>query len=217
MYCTAGDISFKVISTYAKFKSGDLKPDYYFTLNNALVLINSKFIKIMEPFIGQIQAFGFNFAPRGWAFCDGQLMSIAQNTALFSLLGTMYGGDGRTTFALPDLRGRNMVGQGQGPGLSPIWQGDNGGQETVTLQPTNMPAHTHPVSVAVNTASGEESASTNYIASHASAFSEASTGSAFLKGVTSAPAGGGQPFSIRNPSLGIYVCIAMQGLFPSRS
>jgi microcystin-dependent protein len=171
----------------------------------------------MEPFIGQIQAFGFNFPPRGWAFCDGQLMAIASNTALFSLLGTMYGGDGQTTFALPDLRGRNIVGIGQGPGLSPIQQGEMGGQETVTLLTNNMPAHNHNVSVAVNTATGEESSPTSYLSRHAGAFSEAPTGSAVLKGVTSSPVGNGQPFSIRNPYLGIYVCIAMQGVYPPRS
>jgi microcystin-dependent protein len=170
----------------------------------------------MDPFLGQIQAFGFNFAPRGWAFCNGQLLPISQNQALFALLGTTYGGNGTTTFALPDLRGRSIVHFGQGPGLSPLSQGQVWGQDRVTLLPTNMPAHNHPVSVAVNTASGEESASTNYIASHALAFSEVPAGSAVLKGVTSVSAGGGQPFSNRNPYLGIYVCIALQGIFPSR-
>jgi len=170
----------------------------------------------MDPFIGQIQAFGFNFAPRGWAVCNGQLLPISQNQALFSLLGTTYGGNGTTNFALPNLQGRSIVHSGQGPGLSDIQLGQMWGSETVTLLPTNMPAHNHPVSVAVNTASGEESASTNYIASHALAFSEAPAGSAVLKGVTSTPAGGGQPFSIRNPYLGINVCIALQGIFPSR-
>ena len=170
----------------------------------------------MEPFIGQIQAFGFNFPPRGWAFCNGQLLSISQNTALFSLLGTTYGGNGQTTFALPDLRGRSLVGYGNGPGLSSIQQGEMWGQEMVTLLPNNLPAHNHPVTVAVNTANGEESASTSYLASHASAFSEAPTAGAVLKGVTSGPAGGGQPFSNRNPYLGIYVSIALQGIYPSR-
>lgn len=97
----------------------------------------------MEPFLGQIQAFGFNFAPRGWAGCNGQLLSIAQNTALFSLLGTTYGGNGQTTFALPDLRGRYMVNQGQGPGLSLYTIGQVGGTETTTLTSTQMPIHTH--------------------------------------------------------------------------
>mgnify|MGYP004701633713 CR=1 FL=1 len=170
----------------------------------------------MDPFIGQIQAFGFNFAPKGWALCNGQLMSISQNTALFSLLGTTYGGDGRVTFGLPDLRGRSIVGAGQGPGLSLIDQGEMSGVETVTLLQNNLPPHNHPVTVAVNTAAGEESDSTLYLASHDGAFSEAPTGSAVLKGVTSAPVGNGQPFSNRNPYLGINVCIALQGIYPSR-
>ncbi|MCB0630228.1 MAG: phage tail protein, partial [Lewinella sp.] len=99
----------------------------------------------MEPFLGQIQPFGFNFPPRGWAFCDGQLLAISSNTALFSLLGTMYGGDGRTTFALPDLRGRSIVHIGTGPGLSHITQGEKGGRENVTLTTANMPSHNHAV------------------------------------------------------------------------
>lgn len=96
-----------------------------------------------EPFLGEIRAVGFNFAPRGWAQCNGQLLSIAQNSALFSLLGTTYGGDGVQTFALPDLRGRAAVGVGTGPGLSPIVQGQDGGAQQVTLTSLNLPAHTH--------------------------------------------------------------------------
>src|SRR5215207_9632471 len=96
-----------------------------------------------EPFIGEIRMFGGNFAPRGWAFCEGQLLSIAQNTALFSILGTTYGGNGTTTFALPDLRGRVPIQPGQGPGLSPYTLGQMSGQENVTLLITNIPAHTH--------------------------------------------------------------------------
>ena len=171
----------------------------------------------MEPFIGQIQAFGFNFPPRGWAFCNGQLLPIAQNTALFSLLGTTYGGNGQTTFALPDLRGRSIVHAGQGPGLSYIQQGEMWGQQMVTLLPNNLPAHNHPVSVAVNTATGEESASTLYLTSHASAFSEAPAAGSVLKGVTSGPAGDGQPFSNRNPFLGMNYCIALYGIFPTQN
>jgi len=98
-----------------------------------------------EPFVGEIRMFGFNFAPQGWALCNGQLLPISQNTALFSLLGTTYGGDGRTTFALPDMRSRVPVCQGQGPGLSPYAEGQAGGAETVTLAATQMPGHTHPV------------------------------------------------------------------------
>ncbi len=171
----------------------------------------------MEPYIGQIQAFGFNFAPQGWAQCNGQLLSIMDNQALFSLLGTTYGGDGQTTFALPDLRGRSIVHAGQGPGLSPIQLGQSGGQETVTLTINQLPSHNHPASVAVNTGNGEESSSTSFLSSHASAFNEAPTAGAVLAGVTSVPAGGGQPFSNRNPYLGINFCIALEGIYPSRN
>jgi microcystin-dependent protein len=170
----------------------------------------------MDPCIGQIQVFGFNFAPKGWAFCDGQLLPISQNTALFSLLGTTYGGDGRTTFALPDLRGRRIVHAGQGPGLSNISQGEKAGSENITLTVNNMPSHNHNVSVAVNTSSGEESTSTNYLSSHAGAFSEAPVSGAVLAGVNQINVGGNQPVNIRNPYLGVYVCIALQGIFPSR-
>src|SRR3546814_13601589 len=100
----------------------------------------------MEPFLGQIMMVGFNFAPRGWALCQGQLLPISQNSALFALLGTTYGGDGRTTFALPDLRGRCAIGMGQGPGLSAYQQGQMAGQENVTLIQTQIPTHTHYIS-----------------------------------------------------------------------
>lgn len=170
----------------------------------------------MEPYLGQIQAFGFNFAPVGWAQCNGQLLSIAEYEALFSLLGTTFGGDGQTTFALPDLRGRSIVHPGSGPGLSPIQLGQSGGQETVTLTINQLPSHNHPVSVAVNTGNGEESDSTKYIASHASAFNEAPSTGKVLNGVTSIPAGSGQPFFNRNPYLGMNYCIAIEGIYPSR-
>lgn len=170
----------------------------------------------MEPYIGQIQAFGFNFAPVGWAQCNGQLLPIAQYDALFSLLGTTYGGDGQVTFALPDLRGRSIVHPGSGPGLSSVLLGQNGGQETLTLTINQLPSHNHAVSVAVNTGNGEESASTKYIASHASAFSEDATGGAVLNGVNQITVGGNQPVSIRNPYLGLNFCIALEGIYPSR-
>lgn len=171
----------------------------------------------MDPFLGQIQAFGFSFPPQGWAFCDGQLISIAQNTALFALLGTTYGGNGQTTFALPDLRGRSMVHAGQGPGLSPIVQGQSGGVENVSILIGNMPAHNHSVTVSVNTATGEDAVPTNKIASSTNAFSEDVTPSSFLGGVNQQTVGGSQPLSIRNPYLGVYHSIAMQGIFPSRN
>ncbi|MBX2929632.1 MAG: phage tail protein [Saprospiraceae bacterium] len=172
----------------------------------------------MEPFIGQIQAFGFNFAPRGWALCQGQLMSIAQNSALFSLLGTMYGGDGRTTFGLPDLRGRSIVGFGQGPGLSPITQGEKGGAETVTLLTSNMPVHNHMVTATDSDANSDEAGNGARLGT-AGANIYASGGSAtvHLAADSTTPAGGNVPFNNRDPYLGLNYCIALEGIFPSRS
>ena len=171
----------------------------------------------MQPFLGQIQAFGFNFAPRGWAKCEGQLLAIAQYNALFSLLGTMYGGDGRTTFGLPDLRSRSIVGIGTGPGLDNIRQGEKGGAVTHTITDAQIPSHAHGVKVAVNTAPGDEASPTSTIASSANGFSEDATANSFLGGVSSNSVGGGQSFNMRNPYLGINVCIALQGVFPSRN
>lgn len=171
----------------------------------------------MEPFLGQIQAFGFNFPPQGWAFCDGQIMSIAQNTALFSLLGTTYGGNGQVTFALPDLRGRSIVHPGTGPGLSTISQGQVGGTENVTVLLNNMPAHTHGVSVSVNTANGEESVPTGKLAACPATYSEDVAAGKFLGGVNQQTVGGGLPMATRNPYLGVYQSIALQGIFPSRN
>ncbi len=172
----------------------------------------------MEPFIGQIQAFGFNFAPRGWAKCEGQLLAINQFTALFSLLGTTFGGDGRTTFGLPDLRGRSIVGDGNGPGLSSINWGEKGGTESITLNANNVPPHAHSVSIPVSNAAGEESAPNGQvIASHAGGFNEDATAGAALQAFNTANAGPGQAFNSRNPYLGINVCIALEGIFPSRN
>lgn len=171
----------------------------------------------MEPFIGQIQAFGFNFAPRGWAQCQGQLLAISQYTALFSLLGTTFGGDGRTTFGLPDLRSRSIVGMGQGAGQDNISWGERGGAISHTLTEQQMPSHAHSVKVAVNTGAGDEASPTSMIASSPNGFSEDPTANAFLGGVSSNSVGGGQAFNMRNPYLGINVCIALQGIFPSRN
>jgi len=171
----------------------------------------------MEPFIGQIQAFGFNFAPRGWAFCDGQLLPIASYTALFSLLGTTFGGDGRTTFALPDLRGRTIVHPGHGPGLNTVTWGQKSGVEQVTLTTMNMPSHNHNSSVAVNVGAGEASSPTGYLAAHTGAFAEDPSSGANLAGVSNLNVGGNQAFNIRNPYVGIYTSIALVGVFPSRN
>lgn len=117
----------------------------------------------MEPFIGQIQTFGFSFALRGWALCDGQLLPISSNTALFSLLGTTYGGDGRTTFALPDLRGRAAIHQGAGPGLSPRVIGSKGGAETVALSQNEIPNHTHIATTHCQSGSANQNNPTGHI------------------------------------------------------
>jgi microcystin-dependent protein len=171
----------------------------------------------MDPFIGQIQPFGFNFAPRGWSKCDGQLLAISQNTALFSLLGTTFGGDGRTTFALPDLRSRSIVHIGAGPGLDTVTWGERGGAIQHTITTAQMPQHNHAVSVAVNTGLGSEPDSKGIIASHETGFAEDPTAGATLDGLTETNQGGSQSFNIRNPFLGINVCIAMFGIYPSRN
>ena len=173
----------------------------------------------MEPFLGQIMAVGFGFAPRGWTTCDGQLLPIAQNSALFSLLGTTYGGDGRTTFGLPDLRGRSIVGRGQGAGLSNISWGQRGGSETTTLLANNLPAHSHPVAIPVSGAAGEEDAANGqYIAGNAGAFNEDATSGQNLAPFNSGNnSTGNTPFNNRSPYLGMYYIIALTGLFPSRN
>jgi len=169
----------------------------------------------MEPFLGQIIAFGGTFAPRGWALCHGQLISIPQNQALFSILGTTYGGDGRTTFALPDLRGRSMVSQGQGPGLSNVQLGERGGSESTTLNSNNLP----PVPVRLGGSVGNQSIGTDrYLAFNAlgeTIFTDTAPNGAALNSGTAG--GTGQSFSNQSPYLGVNMIIALQGTFPSRS
>ena len=182
----------------------------------------------MEPFLGQIMMFAGNFAPRGWAKCEGQLLSIAENTALFSILGTTYGGDGRTTFGLPDLRSRIPVGAGQGPGLSHYQQGPGGGHEQVYLNVTNLPAYNHSASGTVKAAStppsgaGNQSAPTNNnfasdgsnnYSNQAANVSMASNNVSVEVGNT----GGNVPFSVVQPWCSVTFVIALQGVFPSRS
>ena len=188
----------------------------------------------MEPFLGQIQPFGFSFAPRGWAKCDGQLLAISSNSALFALLGTTFGGDGRTTFGLPDLRGRSIVHIGHGPGISPISWGERGGRELITLSQLNMPTHSHALvdgvaNVVVTTInndspSAESDGGVNGLGTSGSMpeiYRESPSGADKLGGVhisgATNAAGGSQPFEARNPFLGINVCIAQMGVFPSRS
>lgn len=172
----------------------------------------------MDQFLGQIQAFGFNFAPRGWAMCQGQILSIAENQALFSLLGTMYGGNGTTTFGLPDLRGRSMVGYGQGPGLSNIQLGQNGGAESETLSTTNLPAHNHLVTATDSDANSDEASDGARLGTAGiHIYATGGSGTIHLANDSTTQTGSNQPFSIRNPFLSVNVCIALQGLFPSRN
>ena len=172
-----------------------------------------------EPFLGQIQAFGFNFAPRGWAQCNGQLLPIAQNTALFALLGTMYGGNGQTTFGLPDLRGRSAIHFGQGPGLSDYFQGEQGGVESVTLIQSQMPQHTHEARALAG--NGNSKVAQNNVWAKDAGVSSATYSSASpdsnMSAQAIANAGGSQPHENRPPYLVVNWCIALEGIFPSRN
>ena len=171
----------------------------------------------MEPFIGQLMLVGFNFPPRGWALCEGQLLSISQNTALFSLLGTTYGGDGRSTFGLPDLRGRVNFSPGTGPGLSPHSWGQKGGVENVTLATNQIPSHNHLISGA--NAQGDDSDPTTgngFGAASNDLFVESTPGSSMGSG-TVKNTGGGQSHTNVQPYIAMYWCIALTGIFPSRN
>lgn len=191
----------------------------------------------MDEYLGTIKIFAFNFAPRYWTTCDGQLMSIAQNQALFSLLGTVYGGNGTTTFGLPDLRGRTMVGAGSGGVLPPIQQGQSAGSQLYTLTANTMPAHVHSMVGATlraivhttenGTVTNESDSGNNAFGSGGSTqngYSEPPIGvansvggvSTTISGSTSG-SGGSQPFSLLNPFLGMYHCICLTGLYPSRN
>ena len=196
-----------------------------------------------EPFIGEILWVAFDFCPRGWADTNGQLLSISQNTALFSLLGTQYGGDGRVNFALPDLRGRKMVHVGTGPGLSPVDQGQTGGAESSTLTFAQLPAHSHTATTTVDgaqvtsvlygsAASGnstspagaalattKKSTQTYVAGSPDQAMADGSVRSSVTGGTATTTinaSGGGQPFPVRDPYLGLRACIALVGIFPPR-
>jgi microcystin-dependent protein len=169
---------------------------------------------VAEPFLGEIRTFAFNFAPQGWAFCDGRLLPISQNTALFSLVGTFYGGDGIATFALPDLRGRVGVNMGQGPGLSPYQLGEVAGVETVTLTVGQLPAHSH--EVAANAAEFTTTHPGGHVLALGGSYAAAPDGTTLNAG-TIVAAGGSQPHTNIQPFLGLNFCIAMQGIFPSRN
>jgi microcystin-dependent protein len=159
-----------------------------------------------EPFIGQVTIFAGNFAPRGWAICDGRLLSIAQNSALFAILGTTYGGDGQVTFALPDLRGRAPIGTGNGPGLTSRALGEAAGTETVTLTVPEMPAHTHTLVVSTTAPGGAARALEGELTPNPITTAEG-------MGVS----GGSQPHENMQPYLALNYIIALQGIFPSRN
>lgn len=184
----------------------------------------------MDPFLGEITMFGGNFAPRGWAFCNGQLLPISQNQALFSLLGTIYGGDGRTTFALPDLRGRNAIHAGHGAGLTNIPQGSRSGRQYITLNQTNLPAHDHTATnmkgtILVNEEDGieDDAQGRNFgVLSANSMYNTNTNDKTMAAGAVSVKGsifnqGAQQSFMSLSPFLGISYIIALQGTFPSRS
>jgi microcystin-dependent protein len=172
-----------------------------------------------DPFVAEIRIFPFNFAPRGWAFCDGQLLPLSQNTALFSLLGTTYGGNGVSNFALPDLQGRAPMHPGQGPGLSLHDLGETGGSETVSLLESEIPSHAHTLMAAANPALVAVP-SGNVGLGRSRTVNAYQTNSAqnltMLAGEALAPAGGDQPHNNLMPYLTLNFCIALQGVFPPR-
>jgi microcystin-dependent protein len=166
---------------------------------------------VSEPFLGELRLFPYNFAPRGWAFCNGQILPIAQNTALFSLLGTTYGGNGQTTFALPDLRGRVAMSSGQGPGLSPYDLGQVAGSESVTLTTAQIAAHGHTIGSTNSAATNARP--NNLVNAQGGSYSATSDGNMQPTGQT----GGSQPHNNIQPYLVLNYCIALEGIFPSRN
>lgn len=180
----------------------------------------------MDEYIGIIKLFAGNFAPRGWMFCNGQILSISQYQAVYSLLGTYYGGNGQTTFALPDLRGRVPVGAGQGAGLPSIVQGQTGGAATTTLTTANLPAHTHGQQFVSGAATADTPAAGLSLAqTNGSVPGTGDTTTTNIYGSAGAPvaggqtaaAGGNQPVSMMQPYLGLNYIICVEGIYPSRS
>ncbi|HQW80866.1 MAG TPA: tail fiber protein [Pseudomonadota bacterium] len=172
-----------------------------------------------DPFVAEIRIFPFNFAPNGWAWCDGQLMPISQNTALFSLLGTTYGGDGKSNFALPDLQGRAPMHPEQGPGLSLHDLGETGGAETVTLLESEIPAHAHALRASSDDGDIKAPSSNRGLARSTGGFAYQTNASGLqpMSDWALAPAGGDQPHNNMMPYLTLYFCIALQGVFPPRT
>jgi microcystin-dependent protein len=172
-----------------------------------------------NPFVAEIRIFGFNFAPTGWAFCDGQLVPISQNTALFSLLGTTYGGNGQTTFALPNMQARAPMHWGQGPGLSLHDLGESGGTQSVSLLTQELPSHSHSLSVptAAEARADRANAYNNVPANPADATYAPNGAPTQMSPQATAPAGSSLPHNNMQPYLTLNFCIALQGVFPPRS
>ena len=170
-----------------------------------------------DPFVAEIRIFPFNFAPKGWAWCDGQLLPLSQNTALFSLLGTTYGGDGKSNFALPDLQGRAPMHPGQGPGLSLHDLGETGGSETVSLLEYEIPAHQHVLRGSLDDADLAIPAPARVLAKSSSNLYAPGNPNAPLSDNALAPAGGDQPHNNMQPYLTFYFNIALQGVYPPRT
>jgi microcystin-dependent protein len=171
-----------------------------------------------EPFVGEIRMVGFNYAPANWALCNGQLLSISQNATLFNLLGTTYGGDGVSTFALPDLRSRVPIHAGQGTGLSPYVQGENGGSETVTLLTSQIPSHNHGVNC--STGGGTQPSPANgypAVESTGTSMDYDASSNGTMNTAMIGNAGGGQAHANIQPYLCVNFIIALSGIFPSRS
>lgn len=169
-----------------------------------------------DPFVAEIRIFPFNFAPKGWAFCDGQILPLSQNTALFSLLGTTYGGNGKSNFALPDLQGRAPMHPGQGPGLSLHDLGETGGSETVTLLESEIPSHAHALRASIQDGNNQSPAG-QLLAKGIGVGMYAPPGANTMMNPNAlAPAGGDQPHNNLQPYLTFNFCIALQGVFPQR-
>lgn len=170
-----------------------------------------------DPFLAEIRVFGFNFAPRGWASCDGQLLPISQNTALFSLLGTNFGGDGRVTFGLPNLQNRFALGAGNGPGLSPRVLGEDLGSASVSLLASHMPQHGHALNATASATATAPAGAALAPPANGSAAYRAPGSLSPMAADSLGSTGGGLPHENRQPYLGLMFCIAMQGIFPSRN
>ena len=172
-----------------------------------------------EPFLAEVRILPYTFAPQGWALCQGQILSISQNTAVFSLLGTMYGGNGTSNFALPNVQGRVVVGIGQGPGLTPYINGDVGGAETVTLMAPQLAAHNHGATAIHDAGNSYSPAGDAWSADGANRAKIYGSGtpSVAMGANALAPAGGNQPHNNLQPYIAINYCIALQGIFPPRS